>query len=71
MSRVIGWELDLLGSHGMAASDYPAMMRLIEGGALQPQQLIERTIGLDEAAELLPGFHRAVVAGMTMIDPAR
>jgi len=71
MSRVIGWELDLLGSHGMAASDYPAMLALIERGTLQPQQLIERTIGLDGAAALLPGFDQAVVAGMTMIDPAR
>ena len=69
MARVIGWELDLLGSHGMAAADYPAMMTLIEQGALQPQKLIERTIGLDEAAALLPVFDTATVAGMTMIDP--
>ena len=71
MGRVIGWELDLLGSHGMAAADYPAMMSLIEQGALQPQKLVERTIGLDEAAALLPAFDRATVAGMTMIDPVR
>ncbi|MEX5270675.1 zinc-dependent alcohol dehydrogenase family protein [Kocuria sabuli] len=71
MARVIGWELDLLGSHGMAAADYPAMMSLIEQGALQPQRLIERTIGLEEAAALLPVFDRATVAGMTMIDPRR
>jgi D-arabinose 1-dehydrogenase-like Zn-dependent alcohol dehydrogenase len=71
MARVIAWELDLLGSHGMAAADYPAMMALIERGALQPQRLVERTIGLDGAAALLPGFDRAVVAGMTMVDPAR
>ncbi|WP_108249220.1 alcohol dehydrogenase catalytic domain-containing protein [Planctomonas deserti] len=71
MARVIAWELDLLGSHGMAAADYPGMMALIERGALQPQRLIERTIGLEDAAALLPGFDRAVVAGMTMIDPTR
>lgn len=71
MARVIAWELDLLGSHGMAAVDYPGMMALIEQGALQPQLLIERTIGLEEAAKLLPGFDKATVAGMTMIDPAR
>jgi alcohol dehydrogenase len=71
MSRVIGWELDLLGSHGMAAVDYPGMIALIERGSLRPQQLIERAIGLDEAATLLPEFDQAVVAGMTMIDPAR
>jgi D-arabinose 1-dehydrogenase-like Zn-dependent alcohol dehydrogenase len=69
MSRVIGWELELLGSHGMAAVDYPGMMALIEKGALRPQRLIERTIGLHEAAALLPGFDRATVAGMTIVDP--
>ena len=71
MDRVIGWELDVLGSHGMAAADYPEMLALIEQGLLQPQRLVERTIGLDEAAALLPGFDRATVAGMTMVDPAR
>jgi alcohol dehydrogenase len=70
LDRVIAWELDLLGSHGMAAADYPGMLALIEKGALRPQQLVERTIGLAEAAALLPGFDRASVAGMTTIDPA-
>ncbi len=71
MARVIGWELDLLGSHGMAAADYPGMIALIEQGSLQPQRLIERTIGLREAAALLPGLDQARVAGITMVDPAR
>jgi len=71
MARVIGWELDLLGSHGMAAADYPAMLALIEQGILEPQRLIERTIGLDDAAALLPRFDRATLAGMTMVDPTR
>ena len=71
MARVIGWELALLGSHGMAAVNYPAMLALIERGALQPQRLVERTIGLDEAAALLPEFDRASVAGLTIVDPTR
>lgn len=71
MARVIGWELDLLGSHGMAASDYPGMMQLIQQGRLQPQLLVERTIGLDEAAALLPRFDVATVAGITIVDPRR
>ena len=71
MDRVIAWELDLLGSHGMAAADYPGMMALIETGVLRPQLLVERTIGLEEAASLLPGFDRATPAGITVIDPTR
>ncbi len=71
MARVIAWELDLLGSHGMAAADYPAMLALIEDGTLRPQELIERVIGLEEAAALLPAVDQAAPAGMTMIDPDR
>ncbi|MDZ5661529.1 alcohol dehydrogenase catalytic domain-containing protein [Nocardioides sp. S-58] len=71
MDRVIAWELDVLGSHGMAASDYPAMMALVESGELRPQLLVERTIGLEEAASLLPVFDRAPVAGITVVDPTR
>ncbi len=71
MARAIGWELDLLGSHGMAAADYPAMLALIEAGVLQPQQLIARTIGLAEAAALLPAYADTTAAGITMIDPSR
>lgn len=71
MARVIGWEIDVLGSHGMAAVDYPGMLALIESGALAPQRLVERVVGLEEAAALLPGFDTASVAGMTIIDPSR
>ena len=69
MSRVIAWELDVLGSHGMAAVDYPAMMARIASGDLRPDSLIERVVGLEEAALLLPTMDRAVVSGITMIDP--
>ena len=71
MSRVIAWELDLLGSHGMAAADYPGMLALIDRGVLEPQRLIERTVGLERAGALLPAFDRATAAGITMIDPRR
>jgi alcohol dehydrogenase len=71
MTRVISWELDVFGSHGMAAVDYPGMMALIERGSLRPERLVGRTIGLEEAAALLPHLDRATVVGMTMVDPAR
>ena len=69
LERAIAWELDLLGSHGMAASDYPAMMALVADGSLRPDLLLERTIDLAAAAELLPVFDTAPVAGITVVDP--
>jgi alcohol dehydrogenase len=71
MDRVIAYELDVLGSHGMAAADYPGMLDLIARGVLRPQDLVERVVGLSEAAAALPGFDRARLAGMTMVDPTR
>ncbi len=71
MERVIAWELDLLGSHGMAARDYPEMLGLIADGALRPESLVERVVSLEEAATLLPAMDTAAPAGITIIDPRR
>lgn len=69
MDRVIGWELDVLGSHGMASVDYPDMLRLVESGTLRPQDLVERVVGLTEGAQLLPTLDTAAPVGVTLIDP--
>ncbi|CAN5388663.1 zinc-dependent alcohol dehydrogenase family protein [soil metagenome] len=69
MDRVIAWELDVLGSHGMANVDYPGMLRLVESGALQPQALVDRVVGLSEGAALLPRLDTAAPVGVTLIDP--
>ncbi len=69
MDRVIAWELDLLGSHGMAATDYPALLALVSSGALDPGLLVERTVSLTEAARLLPDLDTASPVGITVVDP--
>ncbi len=53
LDRVIAYELDLLGCHGMAAADYPPMLRLIAEGTLRPDRLLGRTIGLDDVPSAL------------------
>ena len=69
MGRVIGWELEILGSHGMPAHAYPPMMDLVAAGSLRPDLLIARTITLAEAADALAEMDRSTAAGMTMIKP--
>ena len=69
MARVIAWELDLLGSHGMAAVDYPEMMALVESGKLDPSVLIKREIGLEEGALALASFDTSPASGITIIKP--
>jgi alcohol dehydrogenase len=70
MERVIGKELAVLGSHGMAAADYPPMMARIAAGELAPERLIGRTISLDETPAALVAMDQPQpVAGMTVIVP--
>jgi alcohol dehydrogenase len=50
---VISKELEIVGSHGMAAADYPALLAMVADGRLDPRQLIGRVVTLAEAgAEL-------------------
>jgi alcohol dehydrogenase len=67
MDLVISQELEVYGSHGMPARDYPAMLRLIESGALRPADLVGRVIGLEEAGAALASMDRASAAGMTVV----
>lgn len=65
---IVANELEILGSHGMQAHRYPEMLRLIEEGALQPQKLIGRTIGLDQAAAALVAMDQFEGVGVTVVD---
>jgi alcohol dehydrogenase len=70
MERVIAWELEILGSHGMAAHAYGPMMELIAAGTLRPGLLVTGTIGLDEAPAALMAMGGAPPTGVTVILPA-
>jgi D-arabinose 1-dehydrogenase-like Zn-dependent alcohol dehydrogenase len=69
MDLVLSKELDLYGSHGMAARDYAGMLDLVARGVVAPRRLVRSVIGLDEAGEALAAMGRpARHAGMTVID---
>ncbi|MER8654889.1 zinc-dependent alcohol dehydrogenase family protein [Mesorhizobium sp. M0847] len=53
MDKVIAFELEILGSHGMQAYRYPAMMEMIRAGKLKPELLVGKKISLDEAPAAL------------------
>ncbi|MFF3091388.1 alcohol dehydrogenase catalytic domain-containing protein [Streptomyces nojiriensis] len=69
MDRVIGWELEVLGSHGMAAHAYPPMMEMVRGGVLRPDLLVTSTIPLDAAPAALAAMGTAAGRGVTIILP--
>ena len=53
MDRVISYELEIRGSHGMQAFRYAEMMAMIEKGVLKPEKLIGRRLSLEEAPAAL------------------
>ena len=69
MGQVIAHELEIYGSHGMQAHDYPAMMRMIHSGALKPEQLITRKISLSDTPHELMNMNNFQNIGVTIIDP--
>jgi alcohol dehydrogenase len=69
VSRLIGQELQWLGSHGMAAHTYPEMLDLVASGVLRPQDLITRTITLDDVPAALEELTTGTPAGVTVIRP--
>lgn len=72
LDRVIAQELEIHGSHGMAAHEYPALLEMIKDGRLQPGRLVGRVIGLAEAGAALTAMDEpARDVGMTVIDPRR
>jgi len=69
MDLVVARELEIYGSHGMAATDYPAMLEMVAEGRLRPDLLVGNVIGLGQAGEALAAMDRpAGAAGMTVVE---
>ncbi|HLN77186.1 MAG TPA: zinc-dependent alcohol dehydrogenase family protein [Nocardioidaceae bacterium] len=71
MDQVVAKELEIYGSHGMAAADYPAMLGLVADGTLRPDLLVGEVIDLEDAGAALAAMDRpASTSGMTVIEVA-
>ncbi|OLR92044.1 zinc-dependent alcohol dehydrogenase family protein [Actinokineospora bangkokensis] len=70
MARVIAYELEVLGSHGLAAHGYPALLGMVASGRLPVQRMITRRIPLGEAAAALAEMDSVPGNGVTVIEPA-
>ncbi|MDP2121229.1 MAG: zinc-dependent alcohol dehydrogenase family protein [Hoeflea sp.] len=67
MGRVISHELEILGSHGMQAHRYGAMLAMIEAGTLKPELLVGQKITLAQSIDALMGMDRFEGVGVTVV----
>jgi alcohol dehydrogenase len=71
MDLVIAREIEIYGSHGMAAREYPAMMRLVADGTLRPGLLVGDVIALEDTGRALAAMDGlSATAGMTVVKLA-
>ncbi|MFB9376099.1 zinc-dependent alcohol dehydrogenase family protein [Kineococcus gynurae] len=69
MDRVIAWELQVLGSHGMAAHDYPRLLSLVTSERFPLDRLVTRELPLAEGPRALAEVATAAAAGITVLRP--
>ncbi len=67
MELVIARELELVGSHGMAALHYPAMLAMIAERRLAPERLVARTVTLEQAPAELVALGERGAGGLVVI----
>ena len=67
MSAVIAGELEVFGSHGMAAAEYPRMLEMIAAGRINPLLLIGDVVSLEESCERLMRLNEFTTVGATVI----
>jgi len=68
MDKIIANELEILGSHGMQAHRYPAILAMIQAGKLSPEKLVEKTITLEESLDELANMDSFTGTGIKVID---
>ncbi|GAA0288390.1 zinc-binding dehydrogenase [Kineococcus aurantiacus] len=69
MDRVIAYELQVLGSHGMAAHDYPRLLDLVGSGRFPLADLVTRELPLEAGPRALAEVAAATTAGITVLRP--
>ena len=67
MDKVVANELELLGSHGMAAHRYDAMLAMIVSGKLAPEKLVAKTVHLAQAVDVLTGMEHSDAPGIAVV----
>ncbi|WP_353669770.1 zinc-dependent alcohol dehydrogenase family protein [Marinomonas sp. THO17] len=67
MAKVIADELEIIGSHGMQAYRYDAMLSMMLSGKLAPEKLLGRTISLAESINALISMDTTNTPGVTVV----
>lgn len=68
IDRIVQMELQIIGSLGMQASHYPAMLQMVEARKLKPKGMVTQTVPLEKASGILAEMTNFQNVGVTIID---
>jgi alcohol dehydrogenase len=67
MHKVIARELEIYGSHGMQAHQYPAILGMMLAGKIDPGRLVTRKVNLEKSLAVVESMDEYDSPGMTVI----
>lgn len=65
---IVANELEILGSHGIQAHRYPAILKMIQEGLMDPGKLTGQLVTLEEAADQLVRMDQRADPGISVIS---
>lgn len=66
---MVGREIDFLGSRGMPPTRYDELLRFVESGAIDPAELVTRTVPLREVPDRIAAMDEYDAVGIEVCEP--
>lgn len=68
IDRIVLFELQMIGTLGMQASHYPAMLQMVQARKLSPKTMVTATVPLEKASDTLQAMTNFENVGVTIIN---
>jgi alcohol dehydrogenase len=68
LDTVYSRQISIMGTRGIAASRFPALLAMVDAGRIDPARLITKRISLDDAGAAIAAMDGYTGTGITVID---
>ena len=68
LARLLALELRIAGTMGMSVRHFPALLRAVAAGSVDPRRLVTKTIGLEQVSDELELMSRFGQTGITVAE---
>jgi alcohol dehydrogenase len=69
IARIIAWELEVYGSHGLPIGGFEELIKLTEKKELDPGRLISKIVSMEEIPDVMAGMSSFADQGIVIVRP--